>query len=128
MRTLAHSARGEKSPLRRHRHEDIFVSKETSSQEITTLEIVVVKERQGEKTCSLDITNTEVLVGSRQNFKLSSCYSFQKSMNNFSICLLRFFQVCLSEVDSGKKFNDVEVEDTEAKVTKDNANDKSARN
>ena len=38
-----------------------------------------------------------------------------------------FLQMCLSEIDGGKKFNDVEVEEIEAEVYVANAKDKAAR-
>ena len=59
----------------------------------------MLEEWHGENTCSLDITAIDVLVGNRQKVKFSSCYSFQKSVNDSSLSLLRFLQVCLSEVD-----------------------------
>ena len=62
-----------------------------------------------------------------QKVKFSSCYSFQKCINDLSLSLSRYLKVCLGEVDSGKKFSDNEVEELEKEVTKANAKDYLAR-
>ena len=97
--------RGGGGPLRRQQHEAFARSRKTYSREIITSEKLVVEDRQGEKTYSLDITNINVLVGKRQKVKF-----------------------CLGEVDEGKKFADVEVEEIETEVAEADAKEDSARN
>ena len=119
--------RGGGRPLRRHRHEAFVRRKKTYSRETTTSVKLLVEDRQGEKIFSLDITTINVLVGNRQKVKFSSCYYFQKSVNNSSFSLSKFLQVYLGEVDGGKQFADVEVEELEAEVTEADAKDEPAK-
>ena len=68
------------------------------------------------KSCYLDIAMIDVLRGNRRKVTYYSGYSFQMCLNNSSLSLPRFIQVCQGEVNEGKRYRNIEEEELDEEM------------